>query len=341
MVERTPTPPRARSLPVERRAQPVDHAPEQAGPTATRKGAPVGSTLVPGPMPCSSPSGISSVRPSRKPTTSAETGGRSRPRGRGRPRRPRPAGRSASMISPIRLLTRPWRRARSASSIAPPMRASRSRAHAALLAAELGARSPRGRARAASRRSASTSLSRVRTTAPPRPTRRSACTLAVLDAAGAAVGARRSRADELQVARVDERSSPGAGRRCGAARRATTSSTRSGWTSSAPERIFAASASASSTASRSSALCELVGGRLQLLERRRRASAAAARAWRGPARALRAGPRAWPSARARSRMRSASRSRFGEQPRGRCPGGGGGSEGSNCSSGIAARTVGH
>ena len=52
--------------------------PSRSSPTGTRNGAPVASTRVPGPIPCSSPSGISSVRPSRNPTTSAATGSRLR-----------------------------------------------------------------------------------------------------------------------------------------------------------------------------------------------------------------------------------------------------------------------
>ncbi len=90
--------------------------PSRPSPTVTLKGLPVGCTEVPGPMPASSPSGISRVRPPRKPTTSVgQPAGRSRPS----PTRQispistwRPV---ASMIRPIRSRTRPRRRARSSS----------------------------------------------------------------------------------------------------------------------------------------------------------------------------------------------------------------------------------
>ena len=66
------------------------------------------ATLVPGPMPCSSPSGMSSVRPPRKPTTSVATGGRSRPSPTMHTSPISTCTPVASMISPIR--SRPGRR---------------------------------------------------------------------------------------------------------------------------------------------------------------------------------------------------------------------------------------
>src|ERR1700729_3257557 len=88
--------------------------PSSGSPTATRNGRPVGCTLVPGPIPWSSPSGISSVRPPRKPTTSVATCGRSRPSPTMHTSPISTCTPVASMISPIRSLTRPTRRERSA-----------------------------------------------------------------------------------------------------------------------------------------------------------------------------------------------------------------------------------
>ena len=84
----------------------------------------------------------------------------------------------ASMIRPIRLLTRPCARARSALRSAArgaleQLAAQRARAHAAPRSRARRGR-PRGPAPAGSATLASTSLSTVRTIAPPRPTRRSA-----------------------------------------------------------------------------------------------------------------------------------------------------------------------
>ena len=92
--------------------------PSRPSPTAMRNGAPLASTRVPGPMPCSSPSGISSVRPSLKPTTSADTAARLRSVPTRHTSPTSACTPVASMISPIRLLTKPWRRARSASRMA-------------------------------------------------------------------------------------------------------------------------------------------------------------------------------------------------------------------------------
>ena len=85
---------------VDRAAEPVEHAAEQpvadGRPARARAGGDHASA--PGPMPAASPSGISSVLPSRKPTTSACSGGRARCGGRGAgsrtapPRSPRARG---------------------------------------------------------------------------------------------------------------------------------------------------------------------------------------------------------------------------------------------------------
>ena len=57
---------------VDRVAEAVEHAARAArGRSGTETSRPVAVTMSPGPMPCISPSGISSVRPERKPTTSA------------------------------------------------------------------------------------------------------------------------------------------------------------------------------------------------------------------------------------------------------------------------------
>ena len=98
------------------RPKPSTTRPSRSEPTATRNGAPVASTRVPGPMPCISPSPISKVRPSLKPTTSAGMRpfvGSSLPIEQTSPTSAcRPV---ASMIRPIRLHTLPWRLDKSAS----------------------------------------------------------------------------------------------------------------------------------------------------------------------------------------------------------------------------------
>ena len=134
-------------------------------------------------MPVSSPSGISRVRPPRKPTTSVGTRGRSRPS----PTRQispistwRPV---ASMIRPIRSRTRPRRRARSSSCMT---RATRPRAGRAKVSDLILGHSVRGPSSAATTSrarascvsiEASISPSSVRASTPPRPTRRSDWTL--------------------------------------------------------------------------------------------------------------------------------------------------------------------
>ena len=76
------------------RPRPSSTRPSSSARPAARTACRSSSTAFPGPTPCSSPSGISSVRPSRKPTTSAGIGsagcGRTR---RSRPRRSTRAGR--------------------------------------------------------------------------------------------------------------------------------------------------------------------------------------------------------------------------------------------------------
>ena len=87
--------------------------PSRSSPTRMRKDEPVARAVVPGPIPSISPSGISSVRCPRKPTTSAGTGSC--------PRSPLTRQTSptsacspvASITRPIRSDTRPERRARS------------------------------------------------------------------------------------------------------------------------------------------------------------------------------------------------------------------------------------
>ena len=133
------------SRPVSGRPSPSTARPSSWSDTATRKGRPVAVTAAPGPRPCGSPSGISRVRPPRKPTTSAGTAGRPRPVSIEQTS-PTSASRPlASMINPIRSRTRPRRRCRSVSPSA-----SRA-AWSALIRAP--PRRPRGRARAWRRRS--------------------------------------------------------------------------------------------------------------------------------------------------------------------------------------------
>src|SRR3954471_2669705 len=99
--------------------------PSSAVPGGTETRRPGAGTTSPGPMPCISPIGMSSVRPERKPTTSA---GRvvQPPVTASRPVRtsqtsPTSASRPvASTISPMRSLTRPCRRCRSARPTARP-----------------------------------------------------------------------------------------------------------------------------------------------------------------------------------------------------------------------------
>ena len=101
------------------RPSPSSERPSSASETSTRNGCPLATTRAPGPMPAASPSAIRSVRPARKPTTSAGTVGRPRPVSIVHTS-PTSASRPvASTIRPIRSQTRPWRRCRSASRRAP------------------------------------------------------------------------------------------------------------------------------------------------------------------------------------------------------------------------------
>ncbi len=98
--------------------------PSSASETPTRNGCPVAVTVEPGPRPEGSASGMSSVRPERKPTTSAATGGRPRPESIWQTS-PTSASRPvASMMRPMRSQTRPRRRCRSAWPTAVVARAS-------------------------------------------------------------------------------------------------------------------------------------------------------------------------------------------------------------------------
>ena len=95
------------SLAVERSAEAVQRAAEQGVADVDRSGWPEAVTRAPGPMPVGSPSAISSVRPARKPTTSAGTDGAPRPVSIVHTS-PTSASRPvASTIRPIRSTTRP------------------------------------------------------------------------------------------------------------------------------------------------------------------------------------------------------------------------------------------
>ena len=181
------------------RPRPSSTRPSSSSPTGTRTGSPVAVTTLPGPMPCSSPSGMSRVRRLRKPTTSAGTGARPRPVAISHTS-PTSASRPvASTISPMRSLTRPWRRCRSARATASPRRFSMRLSHW-----RVRARAPRGRGRAwsrASRRPRPRSCARWRRRGR---TRRSACT----SQCSMPPSSPTSRADvvahELEVVGVDE-----------------------------------------------------------------------------------------------------------------------------------------
>src|SRR3954469_6337774 len=100
--------------------------PSSSTPTGTETGRPVAVTACPGARPCRSPSGMSSVRPARKPTTSAGTGSRERPAST-RTTSPTSASRPlASTMRPIRSLTRPRRPCRSERETISPWAARRS-----------------------------------------------------------------------------------------------------------------------------------------------------------------------------------------------------------------------
>src|SRR3954471_5665717 len=106
--------------------RPSSTRPSSSGPTGTLTGRAVAVTSWPGAMPCRSPSGMSRVRPERKPTTSAGTVPRPRP---ARTSQTSPTSASspvASTIRPMRSLTRPRRRCRSERVTCSPSSASRS-----------------------------------------------------------------------------------------------------------------------------------------------------------------------------------------------------------------------
>ena len=124
----------------------------------------------------------------RKPTTSAAPAARPRPVSIAQTS-PTSASRPvASTIRPIRSLTRPWRRCRSARATASPRRVE---ALDAQRIARARARAPRGRGRAWSRASRRPRPRRVRTMAPPRRDAALGLDLAVLDAAELAARAAR------------------------------------------------------------------------------------------------------------------------------------------------------
>src|SRR4051812_23186480 len=115
--------PSAWGMPSIGRPRPSRTRPSSSSPTWTRIASPVAVTVRPGAMPLMSPSGMSSVWPPRKPTTSAGTSGRRRPGGIMQTS-PTSASRPvASTVRPMRAETRPWRRGRSAwrrPAVAPP-----------------------------------------------------------------------------------------------------------------------------------------------------------------------------------------------------------------------------
>src|SRR3954451_3761969 len=103
----------SRSPPSSGLPRPSRTRPSSAEPTGTETGRPVAVTSWPGASPCRAPSGMSRVRPARKPTTSAGTVPRPRP---ARTSQTSPISASspvASTIRPMRSLTRPRRRCRS------------------------------------------------------------------------------------------------------------------------------------------------------------------------------------------------------------------------------------
>ncbi len=102
-----------RPRPSSGRPRPSSTRPSSASPTPTCTAVPVATTVWPGPTPAASPSGISRVRPSRKPTTSACSGGRPVrwPGRRISQRSPMPAsGPLLSTTRPMSWLTRPLSR---------------------------------------------------------------------------------------------------------------------------------------------------------------------------------------------------------------------------------------
>src|SRR4051794_16918278 len=106
--------PRGAGSPSSGRPRPSRTRPSRSSPTGSRKECPFAVTGLPGPIPSSGPSGMSRVRPSRKPTTSAGIVAPFRPVAISQTS-PISASRPvASITSPIRFVTRPRRRCRSA-----------------------------------------------------------------------------------------------------------------------------------------------------------------------------------------------------------------------------------
>src|SRR4051812_46005765 len=110
---------------------PSSTRPSSASPTSTDTRRPVAVTTSPGPIPCISPNGISSVRPERKPTTSAgivvqPPVAPSRPVRTSHTSPTSASSPVASTINPMRSLTRPCRRCRSTRATARVSRSTRS-----------------------------------------------------------------------------------------------------------------------------------------------------------------------------------------------------------------------
>ena len=265
-------------------------------------------------MPCSSPSGISSVRPSRKPTTSA---GPDRARRRAaavgadeahladlglqagglddQPDQvadeavaPGEVGFADRLGGAARAATRPWLTGR--------------RSLDALRRPELGAR-PRARARAACARSRRPRPRTVRTIALPRPTRSSDCRSHSSTPLPCAVSSpiaalTTSRSAGLTSTVIVRRSTIRRSAPC------TTSTTSSGRACSAPARILPASAQRELDRVGFDRLHGLAAQRLDALRRPRRARRSRRRSRPRPARARRRAPaRSPPRARSRGSVR--------------------------------------
>ena len=171
-VERI-APPSSGGPPSIGRPRPSSTRPSSIEPICSEKGLPVGSTEFPGPTPRSSPSGMSSVRPSRKPTTSAAIGGWLRPH-ETKQTSPIDARRPvASITRPIRFATSPRRTRTSERSTVSATRSSTPSAHAEGAIASRTISAARAICAAAV---PSISASSVWTMQPPRSTRRSGTT---------------------------------------------------------------------------------------------------------------------------------------------------------------------
>ena len=298
--------------------------PSRPSPTAMRNGAPVASTRVPGPMPCSSPSGISSVRPSRKPTTSAGHGGAVA------------VGADEADLADLGL------QAGGLDDQADQV------ADEAVAAGEIGlARSPRGPRQQRARAGASLTWRARRPASSAQRDLAGALQLRLHARVDLALGGAHDRASRphalvgLQVAQLDAAALRACSRRrsppCTVSRSAgltstvirrrsptrrsapwTTSTTSSGRACSAPARILPASARASSIASRSTASADLACAAPRTPWRAPRRAPRAARATLGALRSARpARPAACPPRGPARGSASASAAACGEQPRGR------------------------